>query len=373
MKLPCFGIALCVLSLLFLGVKSVYGQRSNTDSSLQQILNKATDGKFIHGTTVLIHGKNGKWQGATGNLNTETPYFIASTTKLYTTAVILHLESQKKLKLNDSLKQYFSQQELQGLHFLKETDWAPHITIGQLLSNTSGLPDYFEDKDDKGQILMNNLFVGKDQSWNFQDVLQLTKRMKPKFTPGKKGKAHYSDSNFQLLGELIERITGKSINEVYQEIIFTPLNLKSTYLYADSSDTRPAPMFYKENTLNIPKAMCSVKADGGIVSTAEESFVFLQAFFGGYFFDKSKIPTLYDWKPVMFPLEYGMGIMRFKLPKMFTLGKEMPELIGHSGISGAFAYYVPSKDLFITGTVNQINNPGTSYKTILKLIDVYSR
>jgi CubicO group peptidase (beta-lactamase class C family) len=371
MKSPCFGTILCVLTFLFFGVKLVYGQQKNTDSSLQLVLNKATDGKIVHGTSIFIDGKNGKWKGSTGNLSTESPYFIASTTKLYTTAVILHLESQKKLKLTDSLIQYFSQQELQGLHILNQIDWSQNITIGQLLSNTSGLPDYFEDKDNNGNILMNNLLNGKDQSWNFQDVLQLTKQMKPKFPPGEKGKAHYSDSNFQLLGEIIERISGKSISQMYEELIFKPLKLTDTYLFLDTNDKRPLSMYYKEKPLNIPLAMSSVKADGGIVSTAEESAIFLQAFFGGYFFDKSKIKTLYDWKPVMFPLEYGMGIMRFKLPKMLTLGKEMPELIGHSGLSGAFAYYIPSKSMFIAGTVNQLDNPGTSYKVILKLIQLY--
>jgi hypothetical protein len=97
--------------------------------------------------------------------------------------------------------------------------------------------------------------------------------------------------------------------------------------------------------------------------------VFLKAFFNGTFFPKTYLPELYKWNSVMFPLEYGVGIMKFQLPAIFTLFRKMPAFIGHSGLSGAFAYYIPEKEVFLSGTVNQISNPGTSYKMLIQIVN----
>jgi CRISPR/Cas system CMR-associated protein Cmr5 small subunit len=59
---------------------------------------------------------------------------------------------------------------------------------------------------------------------------------------------------------------------------------------------------------------------------------------------------------------------RFKLPWFFDPTGAVPELIGHSGLSGTLAYYRPKHDLFIVGTVNQIAYPDKSFKTAIKLI-----
>jgi D-alanyl-D-alanine carboxypeptidase len=60
--------------------------------------------------------------------------------------------------------------------------------------------------------------------------------------------------------------------------------------------------------------------------------------------------------------------MRIKLPRIFSPFKEFPELIGHSGLSGAFAFYCPSRDVFLAGTVNQLSAESTSFKLMLKFL-----
>jgi len=130
------------------------------------------------------------------------------------------------------------------------------------------------------------------------------------------------------------------------------LQLKDTYLCDDSSDTKPVPLYYKTRPLRIPLAITSSGPDGGIVSTAKESMIFLRAFYNGQLFPKEYISELTIWNKIFFPLEYGIGVARFKLPRIFSPFKPIPELIGHSGLSGAFAYYCPEKDLHLTGTVN---------------------
>jgi CubicO group peptidase (beta-lactamase class C family) len=164
-------------------------------------------------------------------------------------------------------------------------------------------------------------------------------------------------------------VTGQQIASVYNDFIIGPLGLKLTYLYTDSSDARPALMYYKEIPLRIPLAMTSSGPDGGVVSTAAELMTFIQAFFKGLLFPIEYFEEMKQWNKIFYPLEYGVGLARFKLPRIFSPFKAMPELIGHSGLSGAFAFYSPEKDLFLTGTVNQISNPDQSFRLMLRLMN----
>jgi CubicO group peptidase (beta-lactamase class C family) len=337
-------------------------------SKFQTIINKTIDNKSVFGTVLTVAKGNDSWTGSAGNLTNEQPYFIASTTKLYVTALILKLKADGKLLLDDKISNYLSPEIMHKLHVYKDVNYSDTLTISNLLAHTSGLPDYFEDKGADGKSLLQKLQEGADQSWTFEQAVEMSKKMPPKFAPDTKGKAHYSDTNFQLLGKIIEIIYGKNIGSLMQEVIFQPLGLKQTYMYADATDKTPAVMYFKNKPLDICKAMTSFGADGGIVSTSAETMVFLKAFFNGYFFPKTYLPELYTWNSVMFPLEYGVGIMKFQLPSIFTLFRKMPAFIGHSGLSGAFAYYIPEKDVFLAGTVNQINNPGTSYKMLIQIV-----
>jgi CubicO group peptidase (beta-lactamase class C family) len=338
-------------------------------SKFQTIINKTIDNKSVFGTVLTVAKGNEQWTGSAGNLTNEQPYFIASTTKLYITALILKLKAEGKLLLDDNISKYLSPEIMHKLHVYKDVNYSDTLTISNLLAHTSGLSDYFEDKGADGKSLLQKLQEGADQSWTFEQAVEMSKKMPPKFAPDTKGKAHYSDTNFQLLGKIIEIIYGKNIGSLMQEVIFQPLGLKQTYMYADATDKTPAVMYFKNKPLDICKAMTSFGADGGIVSTSAETMVFLKAFFNGYFFPKTYLPELYTWNSVMFPLEYGVGIMKFQLPSIFTLFRKMPAFIGHSGLSGAFAYYIPEKEVFLSGTVNQINNPGTSYKMLIEIVN----
>jgi len=356
-----------LLSLLIMATTK--SQTSLDTAKFQSVINKTIDNKSIFGTVLTVEKGNEHWTGSAGNLTNEQPYFIASTTKLYVTALILKLKAEGKLSLDDKISKFLTPGIMHKLHVYKAVNYSDTLTISNLLAHTSGLPDYFEDKGADGKSLLQKLQEGADQSWTFEQAVEMSKKMPPKFAPDTKGKAHYSDTNFQLLGKIIENIYGKNIGSVMNEVIFQPLALKQTYMYADDVDKTPAVMYFKNKPLDICKAMTSFGADGGIVSTSAETMTFVKAFFSGYFFPKNYLPELYKWNSVMFPLEYGVGIMKFQLPAIFTLFRKMPAFIGHSGLSGAFAYYIPEKDVFLAGTVNQIHNPGTSYKMLIQIVN----
>lgn len=341
--------------------------KQKTDK-LQAILLKGLNAKKSPGNQFAIAYAGEVWQGAAGDLAPNQPFFIASTTKLFTTALVLQLRNEGKLQITDSLPQYFSAAELQGLHVYKGRDYSHQITIAQLLAHTSGLPDYFQGKDQKGYSLEKDLVAGNDQAWDLEGIRAINARQKAHFAPGTKGKAVYSDTNFQLLGEIIQRITGQSFGEACQQRITTPLQLTSTWLFTDTSDQRMAPLRYKREALHIPKAMASTAPDGGMVSTSTDLLLFLQAFFGGQLFPAAYLLEMQDWNRIFYPMQSGMGMHLFALPAWMTLGKPFPALQGHSGLSGTVAYYSPEHQLFIAGTVNQIAYPDQSFRLALKLI-----
>jgi D-alanyl-D-alanine carboxypeptidase len=340
---------------------------NQTENALQLILNKLVDNKKIFGTSFAIKKNNYVWQGASGNLVTDDLFFIASTTKLFTTAIILYLNSKQQLSLEDKINKYLDNSILNDLHVLNGTNYAYDITIKHLLAHTSGLPDYFQGKLANRKSLEQELVIGNDQSWSFEQAIEKSKSMKPIFVPGAKGKANYADTNFQLLGKIIETITNKSYATNCQDLIISKLNLVNTYLYVDALDTKPATLFYKSNKLYIPKAMTSFGADGGIVSTSSDLLIFIEAFFTGKLFPIAYINELQVWNNIFFPMKSGVGIHLFKLPWIFNPTGAVPDFIGHSGLSGTLAFYIPKENIFIAGTVNQVAHPDLSFKAMIKL------
>jgi D-alanyl-D-alanine carboxypeptidase len=343
-------------------------KKEKIEASLQSVLEKLTDGKKIMGTSFAIKHHNYIWSGYSGNFSDEQHYFIASTTKLFVTAIILNLRNQGKLSLDDKISSYLDRSIIDGLHVYKKVDYSYQITIKQLLSHTSGIPDYFQSKGKNGRSLEEEIVSGKDQFWSFEQAIERSKQMKPLFKPETKRKAHYSDANFQILGKIIENITKKSLSENCNELIFKPLELKQTYLYQDSVDKKPMTLFYKNKEIHIPKAMSSFGPDGGMVSTSREMLVFIEAFFTGKIFPTQFIEELQEWNPIFFPLKSGVGLHKFSLPWFLNLSGKIPIFIGHSGLSGALAFHCPKENVYIVGTVNQIAYPDKSYKTMIKLV-----
>jgi len=337
---------------------------------MQSVLDKTADGKKIFGTSFAVKKDGLSWHGASGNLTADQSYFIASTTKLFTTAIILHLKSEDRLSLDDKISKFFGSEILDGLHIFRGRDYSGELTIKQLLAHTSGLPDYFQNKGANGKSLEDEIVGGDDQYWTFEEAIERTKALKPLFAPATKNKAHYSDSNFQLLGKIIENITGNTFSENCIELIIKPLGLSKTYLYLDSADKTPKALYYKSDELNIPEAMTSFGPDGGMVSTSSDMLIFIEAFFKGKLFPAEYISGLQQWNRIFFPMQSGIGIHRFKLPWIFNPTGAIPSLIGHSGLSGALAYCSPEHNLYVAGTVNQVAHPDISFRTMIKLTQI---
>ncbi|MGM7701900.1 serine hydrolase domain-containing protein [Pseudalkalibacillus sp. Hm43] len=339
--------------------------KSINDFNIDDITSNAVSKKNIFGSVICVEKGDGSLSliSSAGNLTVEQPYFIASVTKLYVTAVLLELRAEKQLQLDDKISRYLSDDILHQLHVFKNVDYSNEITIKQLMSNTSGIPDYFSSE------VVSELTAGKDQEWGFHRTIAHAKRKTPKFAPGKK--AQYSDTNFQLLGKIIEIVTDKDIRTVFKERIFNELSLGNTYLYEDVNDSGPAHLYYKDKKLHLPVYISSIGPEGGIVSTAEDTMIFLKAFFNGRFFPKKDFEELKSWRILFGPglFYYGVGIAS----QPISLVELKEGLIGHWGQSGAFAFYHPKTDLYFTGTVNQFVGHRVAAKLMLDIIKTYKK
>jgi len=353
-------------------------------NGIQQLVNSYANKKYINNIALSISGgsegstfhyvsTNDSGQSATDEPFTEqSPYFMASATKLYATTLVMQLRHEGSLELDNKITNYFDQDELLGLHLLDGLDRTAEITIKHLLSHTSGLADYFDGKQANGKSVSSDLLTGIDQQYTVNDVIKLVAEELPaKFPPGSPGKAFYSDTNFQLLGAIIEKITQKTLAENIRQRITDPLELKNTYLFNGERNeeyARILPMMNKSKLVDIPLAMGSVRLDGGLVSNSSESLTFIQSFMQGNLFPISYLDELQKWNSIFFPLKAGVGLLKFELPWLMNPFGTRHSLVGHSGISGAFAFYSPTANLYLTGTINQLNNQRLPYNLMLGVI-----
>ena len=332
------------------------------DAFLEATVARMIRSKSVHGAILCVESGDGSlsWRGAAGNLRADQRYFIASVTKMIVTVVILRLRDEGRLDLDAPMQRYLGTELIRGSHVLGGVDRSDQVTVRHLISNTSGITDYFFGKGPDGTNAGDALLQGNDEAWPLERVVDRVRTLKPRFLPGQPGKVHYSDTNYELLGRIIEVITGSDVADVFDQLVFRPLGLRETYAYRDPDDTSPAPMYYRGRPLHVPKYIASVTAEGGVVSTAAEMMTFLEAFFDGTFFPPATIDELKRWNRIYFPgqFDYGIGIERQWLPWLMSPFQPLGELLGFWGQSGAFAFHNPQRDLFFTGTVNQLSGFG---------------
>lgn len=143
-------------------------------------------------------------------LNDKSMFEIASLSKQFTAVGILMLMEQGKLDLSDKLQKYFPSLPYEN------------VTIKNLLTHTSGLPDFmslFDKHWDKSKIASN------------ADVITLLSEYEPPklFNAGEQ--YEYSNTGYVLLGSIIEKVSGEAFGSFMKKNIFAPLKMKRTAVY----------------------------------------------------------------------------------------------------------------------------------------------
>ena len=304
-------------------------------------------------------------------MTAQTPFFIASVTKLFTATVVMRLAERGALSLDEPMAKRLPEALVKGIAFLDGRDHSGEITIRQLLSHRSGLPDYYEDKGRDGKSLFDLLKERPDAPWTADAaIVRARDELKPAAAPG--AATYYSDTNYQLLGKLIEAVAGKPLDAVFASELFEPLGLDHTWLVGHPTgmlaDLAPADVFAGDVDVTRARLNPVYWADGGIVSTAPDLIVFMQALAEGRIVRRESLEAMHAWNNWRFPLRYGLGTMAFSLPPVSMAVTGMTPLWGHSGSTGSFLYYAPDLDLSIAGTIDQVEGEAKPFLLMLRTV-----
>ncbi|MBV7440316.1 beta-lactamase family protein [Weeksellaceae bacterium TAE3-ERU29] len=304
-------------------ISGVYAQLRNEIKAI----NIGAENPSFNGTVLVAHkGKlifeqsYGLSNRAIGLKNTpQTPTQIASITKTFTGTSILWLEQRGFLNIKDNVQKYI---------------WDfpyGNITIEQLLSHRSGLPEYLK--------FSNNYWSSAEPMYN-ESVLDMIKnnRFRLLFTPGTK--FDYCNSNFAVLGLLIERITGMPYKNFVSKYIFEPFNMTNSFVY-DPNDTYDFSFAksYRANFRDFPNTFQDgVYGDKGIFTTVEDLYKWDQALYSNEFledsFKKAAFTPTRDWSVMK---NYGLGWR----VKCYPNGEKYVYHTGWwHGYQGIFARYI---------------------------------
>lgn len=336
------------------------------------------------------------WSGVAGiadptdgrPMQVTTPFLLASVTKMYTAAAVMMLQERGRLAVEDEISKHLPGDHIQGLHQFRGKDYTHSLTLRHLISHTSGLPDYFLDRPKGGKSAFERIVAEGDREWGLEDVIRYTREeLPPRFAPAvfdasgrgtrARVRAHYSDTNYKLLGAILESVMEKPLHVIFEEMFFEPLELHETYLYGHprgATSGEYAKVFYNDRPFALDKVLRTHGAEGGLVSTLRDTTRFGQAFITGKLFArKETLAAMQSWNKIFFPLQYGYGLMRFKLPRLLSPFGFSPELVGHSGSSGSFLYYCPGIDLYMAGTINQMTLPRAPFPLMIKVTQIIER
>ena len=283
----------------------------------------------------------------------ETIYDVASLTKpIVTTTCVMILVQQKRLDLDAPLSRFLPEWNAAAKNDPDPT-WRAHVTPRMLLLHDSGLPahrDFYRSvKGHEGvvSLVMAEALIHK---------------------PGTQ--VEYSDLGFILLGEIVERLTGKSLTEVAREEIFAPLGMKHSLFNPPRSLRASIPP--TENDQSYRKrlvqgevhdqnawAMGGIAGDAGLFSTASDVSIFAQMILNGGIYEHHRVVS----RAIVTEFTARQVIGN----SARTLGWDVPldanatgryfsaHSFGHYGFTGTSLWIDSDRELFIVLLTNRVN------------------
>lgn len=307
------------------------------------------------------------------SLNIENAFYTASITKMLTATSIAILKDKGKLDFEDNITQYLPKSLLKELHVLDGRDYTKEVTIAHLLQHTSGLPDYFTDLTlDGSPNVINQLLIDTNKIWSPQEMIEFTKeKMKPHFIPGQG--YHYSDSNYVLLALIIENISGESYDNFLKKYIFQPLSMTNSYINLKSMPLKKnmtiSKFYFSDIELSSIKSLSADWGGGGLVATTKDLILFFEALNTGEIIKKHTYLEMKKWMTESIGTKYGYGIRKISF-KDFDKYNEDLTLFGHTGSTASFLWYCPEFDIYIAGTLNQLEASQNTLNFVLDIIKI---
>ena len=243
------------------------GLHSSPNMVQVQLEDAVDDG--MDGIIVCINQPNGTQLYAAGwnnreeqiHANPHTLFKIASISKLYLAAATTLLISEEKLSLDQTLAELIP--EVEG-----KIQYANEITLRLMLQHRSGIPDYIFEEQVNGET--------------YNDYLSFVARIYDKsavFKPDEKYR--YSNSNFLLIGEILDRTLGYSHHIYIHELIIEPLGLSNTYNVPGEVDMQEVMSGYLRGSESDVKDWEYHLPGGSMIASAQDVSIFLRALIDG--------------------------------------------------------------------------------------------
>lgn len=358
---------------------------AHTDQRFQQALDTFRDNQHVTSATLTIsypnsteHYMSGEVASGSKEPVTENHLFqAASITKSFISTIVLNLQLQGLLHLDDPIENYLPEY----------TQWRG-VTIRQLLNHTSGIYNFTD------QPTFRTYFFAHPYNYLSADELISYAANEPVYFKAGMG-WHYSNTNYVLLGKIIERIEARPIDEVLDSFIHKGLSFKldNTFFvkhtYNDAIKYRMMHGYYQvsqDNTKDVTDySMSWLNSAGGIVSNGSDLTVWIRALFTGQVFKNesfnefTQLVSMETGQPVKrvneaTPLAYGLGIVAWQSP-----WKNVDIIWWHSGGSTGYKtlmMWLPKQQTaivisytqVIAGKENVRFDPTTDFaQTILKI------
>jgi len=317
------------------GVKSFSAEtQRKMQAAVENIMRKTGS----PGVVVGVWTPEGTWTFAGGKADLKTgkamsvqdEVAIGSNTKTFVATIILQLAGEKHLSLDDSLSKYNT-----------KIPNASAITLRELLNHTSGIYNYSEDKG-----FQETLAADIHKEWTPTEEVSIAAKHSPYFAPGQGW--HYSNTNYTLLGMIVEKVTGNTLGNEINNRIADKLDLKNTYLTAitvvEGPDNERAHGYSPDDRGKLMD-MTDLNpscywAAGAMDSNVSDMGVYIKAVATGELLTPEVQKKRLTWvdtkdKLAYLPLSCGLGIAK------------IGNFIGHNGGElgyGSAAYYLPGKD-----------------------------
>lgn len=251
---------------------------ADTATELQEMLKDTVKDERLPGATLYVATSQGNWMIAEGKANLESGvvmkptdrFRIGEITDLFVAVACLQLVEEGRLKLSDSIVTYLPKE------ITTQLPNSDRITIRQLLNHTSGLPDIRTDE------FLQAVRSEPTREWTAKEMLGYIYNSEP---AQRRGMFSKSDSNYLLLGLIIETVTGEPLATGLRQRFYDPLKLSNTFMevrepipggftqgYQDwNNDGKPE---------NVTKPLVNIGlglGDRGMVSNAPDLVRFFQA------------------------------------------------------------------------------------------------
>ncbi len=280
--------------------------------------------KYSFNGNVLV-ARKGKiiYQGAKGwadylhrdSLKIQSEFELASITKTFTGVAIMQLVEAGKLSLDDNVKKFFPDFPYEG------------ITVKLLLTHRSGMMNYVYFIDDIWRKEKRDMKKGVTN----QEVMKVIADKKPNRYTKPDNVFHYNNSNYMVLGAIIEKVSGMRYSQYMGEHIFKPAGMKNTHVYSKAEYEKiPVDVVgHDRNSFRysvVQNFLDGPVGDKGIYSTIHDLVLYDKYLKNERLLKQASLDSAYVGrnKPVNGHFNYGYGWRMFD-------GKNMDKVVYHTG------------------------------------------